>query len=255
MTQPNSMYQAQNFHILNGDALNERFPTEIPGQRIILRCCLIDIPLKGCQEVDFWDKRADYLSQRYPTIDADDYRTRCLSEIDKIKKIPKNSKVYLWFEDDLFCQANFWFCVHCLTTSQAQNKFYLVRPKASLRYGFAALDDKGLETAFRQNQAVQKIALLSKLWPAYLGANQQLLLHTAARLKSCYPFIEAAVEAHIKRLPGPDSKGLPLETLTDIKAQIGRDSFATIFQLFSQRLPIYGYGDLQVKALLKELLY
>ena len=39
------MHQAQNFHILNGDALNERFPT----------------------------------------IDADDYRARCLSEISKIK--------------------------------------------------------------------------------------------------------------------------------------------------------------------------
>ena len=131
--------------------------------------------------------------------------------------------------------------MHCLTTSQAQNKFYLERPKASLGYGFAALDNQGLETAFRQNQALQKIALLGQLWPAYLRANQQLLLHIAGRLKSCYPFIEAAVEAHIKRLPGPDLKELPLETLTDIKAQISRDSFTTIFQLFSQRLPIYGY--------------
>ena len=63
------------------------------------------------------------------------YRDRVVPEFRKIISIPKDETVYLWFEDDLFCQINMWFAVHLLYTSHQPEKVYWVRPLDELLYG------------------------------------------------------------------------------------------------------------------------
>ena len=73
------------FHILNGDALYERFPKQLEGAIIIFRECFIDIPLTGITEEALMQDRATYLNERYGGISTDDYATKSLLQLQKIK--------------------------------------------------------------------------------------------------------------------------------------------------------------------------
>ena len=55
------------------------------------------------------------------------------------------------------------------------------------------------------------------------------------------------------RLPQGNSLGKPKETLLTIGKEIGYVNFGKLFKEFQKSLPIYGYGDLQVQHMLKEL--
>jgi hypothetical protein len=74
-----------------------------------------------------------------------------------------------------------------------------------------------------------------------------------ANLKGKYPFIPAAVEAHIARIPTENSPGRPRQTLLDIMKELETDEFGPVFREFCKLESIYGLADLQVKRLLKEI--
>jgi hypothetical protein len=90
-------------HILNGDALVDRFAAaNIQGTYIIVREALIDGPVYAKTLADFWELRAGYFS-------ADNnahYYEVIVSEFEKLKQVNKDDAIHLWFEDDLFCQVN-----------------------------------------------------------------------------------------------------------------------------------------------------
>jgi hypothetical protein len=93
-------------HILNGDALAGYFPFE--GEKIICRECLIDGPLYGRLPDDFFEIRAAYISDSFH-VPAEDYFRNLKSEFDRLENIPHALSINVWFEHDLFCQANLWF--------------------------------------------------------------------------------------------------------------------------------------------------
>ena len=64
-----------------------------------------------------------------------------------------------------------------------------------------------------------------------------------------YPFIKAAVKAHIDRCPDNEKLGKPYQTILQIMGEQKTKQFDIIFKEFNKRLPIYGYGDVQVKRL------
>lgn len=57
-------------HVLNGDALLERFPDALPGERLVFRECLIEGPPESPD--GFFAAREGYLAERYGT-DGPDY--------------------------------------------------------------------------------------------------------------------------------------------------------------------------------------
>jgi hypothetical protein len=72
-------------------------------------------------------------------------------------------------------------------------------------------------------------------------------------LKAVYPFISTAIKAHVARIPSESNLGQPAQTLLQILGELGTEEFGPVFQEFSKRESIYGFGDLQVKRLLDEL--
>lgn len=51
-------------HILNGDALNECFPNDLKGERIIARACLVDGPVKAASlRCRYMEKLIDELAK------------------------------------------------------------------------------------------------------------------------------------------------------------------------------------------------
>lgn len=95
------------YHILNGDCLAQNFPSKLEGEVMIWRECLVEGKVN---EIDFFEIRKEFFLNNYD-VSAVEYDNKVMSEFSKIMEIPNNSKVFLWFEDDLFCQANLWFLI------------------------------------------------------------------------------------------------------------------------------------------------
>ncbi len=71
----------------------------------------MDGNVKGMEADELFASRAKFLSQNYGGTEQD-YYEKVVPEFQKIKSINNDSDINLWFEDDLFCQVNFWFVVY-----------------------------------------------------------------------------------------------------------------------------------------------
>jgi hypothetical protein len=120
------------YHILNGDALLAQFPSEIAGERLVFRECLVDGPVLPREGQELWQLREAFILQNYPEASVDDYKKKVYEEIIKIQSIPAESKIYCWFEEDLFCQVNLWFLFNYLMTHPAEVHLVLPHPASPL---------------------------------------------------------------------------------------------------------------------------
>ena len=60
-------------HLLNGDALQSRFPAEITGQQLVMRECLIDGPATKASGSALYTQRSNYLQKYDSGGDFPDY--------------------------------------------------------------------------------------------------------------------------------------------------------------------------------------
>jgi len=238
------------YHILNGDVLKEQFPISIKGDLIVMRECLVDGEVKSDSLSELYKLRAKFISENYEHCSIKEYYTESVSEFEKIQNIPSESDINLWFEDDLFCQVNFWFTAFLLLEKSEDLKIYLIRPPNHTPYGFGALNQDELTSAYEARTPLLKMHDLAQLWTYYQQNELDKLLEKAKVFEDEFPFIENAVKAHLDRIPGEKSLGRPEQTLKDILNELENPSFAVIFKEFSKRESIYGFGDLQVKRLL-----
>ncbi|QQS37374.1 MAG: DUF1835 domain-containing protein [Ignavibacteriales bacterium] len=244
-----------NFHILNGDALKDIFPEDLPGEIIICRECLVDGSVEGDTLDKLFAARAEFLNNADEETKHIDYFSYVVTEFEKIGSIPKDSEINLWFEDDLFCQVNMWFVFHLLDEYGIDNSLFLVHPSAGLQYGFAGMNKDELIQAFSRRQPVSPtdFSQLKHLWKNYQHNNVNELLRISTQLNKHYPFLLPAVKAHIELIPSEGNPGRPKQTLLNISNELNTKHFGTIFREFCKRESIYGFGDLQVKRMLEEL--
>ena len=243
----------QQYHILNGDVLKDRFPQSIEGQLIVIRECLVDGPVNNDSLEAFYKTRSHFLNIHYEDTSIKDYYAKVVSEFNKIKSIPNDSEINLWFEDDLFCQVNLWFIIYLLSISKCKASVFLVRPKNHTQYGFGGLSGSELIEIFNQKIQLKPINKLSNLWHLYKDGKHDLLLEYIGNLNSIYAFMIPAIKANIERIPSTDNLGRPKEALLKISKTLNTKSFPEIFNAFCEQQPIYGLGDLQVKRLWNEL--
>ncbi len=238
------------YHILNGDALKEQFPEEIEGEIIVARECLVDGDVKSDNLDELFQIRAKFIAEFYGGHSTQDYYRDAVSEFEKIMAIPKQSSVNLWFEDDLFCQVNFWFVASLLEKiTDSDTSVYLVRPQVHTQYGFAGLNQSELVSIYKNRIILREPGKVAGLWRSYQKGDTEALMNTANELRELYPFILPAVEAHMARIPTANNAGRPIESLTAIMKELKTDDFGTVFREFNKRENIYGFGDLQVKKL------
>lgn len=242
------------FHILNGDALLERFPKSIQGDCLVMRECLIEGPVENKVTEAFYKDRFSFLNQFYGPVSSDDYQRRTVSEFDKMRNLPNDSIVNLWFEDDLFCQVNLWYVVHLLQSSHYSGRVFLIRPEVHDRYGFGGFSSDGLYELYEKKTQLTYMNQLSRLWPFYQRKELDKLNGLANKLKDKYPFIRPAVQAQIERDPVDGSQGRPQLTLLSIINNLNTLDFAEIFAEFNRREAIYGFGDSQVKRMLDKII-
>ncbi len=241
------------YHILNGDSLKQQFPESIKGEIIVAREYLVDGNVNGNSLDELFKNRAQFISQNYEGFNEQDYFKKSVPEFNKIQNIKNDADVNLWFEDDLFCQVNFWFILHLLNQEKKNNPIFLVRPKKHSQYAFGALNKSELLSIYENKLLLTELNKLDKLWEFYQKNDLKQLLKIAGILEPKYPFILAAVKAHINRIPVDGNLGQPTESLIQIMKELKTEEFGPVFIEFNKRESIYGYGDVQVKKLLDEI--
>lgn len=239
------------FHVLNGDALKEQFPSEIKGKKIVARLCLVDGPVEGATTEELFAVRAKFIAQNYPGFTEADYFNYAL-ETRSIQEIPDGSTINLWFEDDLFCQVNFWFILDFINKDKNYT-LNLVRPLAHSEYAFGGMNEAELIQALENKIEITKEdqKFLKQFWNAYQENDLLELLMLAQDLKDKFPFLIPAIYAHLDRLSEPSR---PKSTLMKIMKDLKTDQFGLVFQAFCKKESIYGFGDLQVKRIYDEIL-
>lgn len=234
------------YHILNGDALKSQLPlNHISGQLIVMRECLIEGPVDAPSLSEFYRIRSKFISSTYGD---DSYDSKSISELTKIEEIEKGI-VNLWFEEDLFCQTNLWYV--CSRLYQKKVDVYLIKPEDDLEYGFGGLNESELKALLANRIRLTPINVnqLALLWFAYRRNDIERLLKLGVQMHAFFPFIMKAIEAHFERLSKGDAPGKPERIIQEIIDENPSVDFGTVFKHFNRSVPIYGYGDLQVKKI------
>lgn len=243
------------YHVLNGDALAERFPLPgVAGELIVARECLVEGDVGGKDLEEIFATRARFIAQE-DGVDELEYFNGVATEFRSLLDIPDDADVALWFEDDLFCQVNFWFVCHVLQLRGLEGlRVSLVRPSEEHRYGFGRMGEEALVAAFHGRADIaEHVAGLAGLWEAYQSGDLEALRARSRPLAASLPFLDEAVEAHIDRFPADGGPGRPERTLLAIMEETGDPGFVPVVVEFWRREPVYGFGDTHVKRMYDRL--
>lgn len=221
------------FHILNGDCLAKKFPKKLEEEVIIWREALIDGPIS---DINFFENREKFIRENYDSERS--YEELVLKEFHKIQSIPKNAEIYFWFEDDLFCQVNFWFLISNL--SYKKIKLFRIFPKDSEK-GFAESGEPELLEIYDSAKEINdfEINLITNLWK---GFQQNDLRESES--SEIVRNLQNLVLANANRF-----NGILENQIKDIQKRT--KSFDDFFRIFIKEFPIYGFGDLQLINILK----
>jgi hypothetical protein len=242
-------------HILNGDSLHSKLHGLIEEEFIVARECLIDGNVQGNSLTEFYRNRASFIAE-YDGFETSDYYLKTVPEIEKIIALPAKSEIVCWFEDDLFCQTNFWFVMHLLAIHTQVGNIHLVRPNKGNEYSFADMSALELKVVFenRQQLTTEHVTLLAQMWPLYQKQNYQQMHVIAGKLNHVMPFLIPAIEAQQRRTPDENGLGYPERQLLAIINDLNTTDFSAVFQEFSAQEGIYSFGDLQVKQMFAQLI-
>jgi hypothetical protein len=235
------------FHITNGDYLADQLKeTSINGEIIICREALVSGPLQSDSLEDFWKIRSEFILKDYNAPIKSYYR-KVVSEFEKMINLPENSEVNLWFEDDLFCQANLWFCISLLSKNK-DLKIYRVFPKTSEKdhwKGFSVSTNSDLKESLRSKVVFKEkdVEIALHLWKAYQNQDKILLKQLSANESDCFYFLKEVIDVYSNKDPEVFIKNLIENGTTD---------FNSIFKIFQEELGIFGFGDLQVKSIFEK---
>lgn len=238
-------------HVLPGDALTEEFiRAEFEADEIVFcRECLIEGAVESDDLENFWKIRARFIRSTYNEPEIS-YRQKVVGEFEKLQNLKSGDAVYLWFEYDLFCQANMWFCLFLL--ERAPIEIYRVAPvvrnENDIWKGFGKLSVEGLRECFaRKIRFVERdVSLGARLWKAYQIKDYDEITKLGETESGCFPKLREVCAAEIEK------ERAPQKILKSIAAE-GTTDFSKMFEKFSEKAGVYGYGDSQVKNIYNRL--
>lgn len=237
-------------HVLPGDALAGEFKkADIEGELVVCRECLIEGDVKGANLDDFWRLRAAFIEETYGAED-NSYLENVAAEFEKLLRLAEGNTVNLWFEYELFCHVNMWFCLSLLSDAKAEifRVAPVVRTEKDIWKGFGNLEAGDLHRCFEQRIKFSDAdVLLGKdLWRAYVSKDFARLKELSRTDSGCFPKLREVCEAETEK------HSRPKKTLAKIVSG-GESDFGKIFELFALEESVYGFGDAQVKRILQEI--
>lgn len=235
------------YHVLPGDAQVEDFrKTGIPGELIVFREAFVTGPVDAVDVNEFWDQRAHFVLSEYAE-DEISYHEKVADEILRISDIGPDDEVNLWFEFELFCSVNYWYCLSELKDSGAM--VYRVAPfnlePDDVWKGFGGHGSDDLAAAFESRTQISQEDLEhgAELWGAFRNREGAKLRKLSDYRSASMPFLKEVAEA------GSEIDTRPLQIVREIRSE-GLATIDEVFPEFKKRAGVYGFGDLQVEHLL-----
>ncbi|NNF36328.1 MAG: DUF1835 domain-containing protein [Saprospiraceae bacterium] len=241
-------------HILNGDALREVFPSELKGELITFREMMMEGPVHANGIEELVSMRSKFLNKYYDT-ELEEYYNKSGRELEKILSISESSKVYLWFEYDLFCQVNMWCAIHMLTSWNNVNDIKIVYPAPITNsvdwHGFAAIRPNEISSLLKKSIPLiqSDIELNHKIWSAYTSTDIQALKQLSKEKSEAFPLLHQSIQNHLDRLPINGQPSALNTSISNLVTKHGKENFGAIFKAFSSEYGRYGMGDVQVKRM------
>lgn len=236
------------YHVLPGEAQLEEFlKTGIAGEVIVFREALINGPLDAPDAETFWNERAQHILSEYGE-DPMDYHETVADPISKLADVEADDEVNLWFEYELFCGVNYWFCLHLLADTGA--KIFRVAPSDvspdDVWKGFGKYTADELAKVFEERVElnVKDQTTGRDLFKAFAEHNSSGLLTLGEYRSPAFPFLAEVTEA------AAQIETRPLQLVRELKAE-GLTEIETVFHEFQKRAGVFGFGDLQVQRLLE----
>jgi len=235
------------YHVLPGDSLVEEFKKAgIGGEIIVCREALVVGPVDAETPFEFWDERARFILGEYGE-DEILFHERVADELEKLSDIEPEDEVNLWFEYELFCSVNMWFCLSLLAGSGAA--IFRVEPsilgKNDRWEGFGQAGPDELNRCFETRRLFVEadIKLGADLWEAFRRRDRVRLRELSDSPSTLFPYLKEVCDAAIEK------ETRPAEIVAEIMSE-GITDFAELFPEFKRRAGVYGYGDLQVESLM-----
>ena len=239
-----------NYHVLPGDSLVPTFEhSGIGGEVIVCRECFVAGDLDGETLDEFWQRRANFIEIEYSG-DPIEYQESVADQLERLLEAGPGDEVNLWFEYELFCSANMWFCLDLLKNSEAN--IYRVMPAETspddVWAGFGQCQPEDLIRGFdsRVQFAQEDLRIGSDLWNAFRRRDSDTIRALGSYRSTCFPFLQEVCTAAAEI----DSE--PIEIVRELKASGLRD-LAGLFPEFRKRAGVYGFGDTQVASLMNRV--
>jgi|GEM_PF-497237 len=239
-------------HILNGEGTHQPFRLSgLEGGVGVWNEALCQGPAPTTTDAtEFQSARLPFLIEHFEASSeqANDLMQSVWTELNRIGEY---DEITLWFEFDLFCQANLLYLCHWLWKHPNRPQLVsLVSPKEhpSVPHfrGMGQLAPEAFPELWEKRIQLdaQDLLLGHKAW--LLWAHGDLMsLHALDSSQHNWPHLKIAVHAMVQELPNLNqgfarSEQFILQTLRD-----SPKSPADLFRSFSHELDVLGYGDLQ----------
>ena len=236
------------YHMLPGDAQVETFKRSgIEGEILVCREALVEGDFSGNNLNEFFTNRAAFHSE---SSDPAIYNAAVASQFRKLTEAGDGDQVNLWFEYELFCSVNMWFCIDLLSRSKAD--VFRVEPinrSAEDRWdGFGGASTDEMRRCFesRIKLTSEDVQLGSSLWQAYKAGNDGQLGKLSNEISTAFPYLSEACKAAIEK------DTLPRTVVSQIQAD-GISNFNEIFLEFRRRAGVFGFGNSQVRRIMEQL--
>lgn len=248
-------------HVLNGDATLRLFDKSgLPGNKMIWREVLAEgrVPETIGAE-SFWEVRSSFFESFFDT-EEQQYHKLTVEEFEKVEAFSEYQEITLWFEYDLFCQLNMmallsWFAQQPLGDIQLSLVCIGELPGYDKMVGLGEIDPALYPSLFENRQILQRTDLdfAQEFWATFSSDDPTRLYELAAKSPVSFPFLSAAVSAHLRRFP---SIGNGLNIIEDKMMRIVHSGISDRRQVVGKILredQQFGFGDWQYFVYLKNL--
>lgn len=243
-------------HILNGDCSAQIWRnTGIAGELCVWREALVDGPTPDKTPAEWFPLRANYHAAT-AGISETQCRQDLLEQFYQVLSGKDHDEVVLWFEDDLFCHINLIYLLSLYAHNTPAHISLVFQSDANKR-GLGHLTVEEMAQLFPQRTVLntQQLDLADMAWQAYIAAQPDDLVTLSHADTKLLPFLSQTLKEHLGRFPAiGNGLGRPQKILLEIlNGATGHQTFGQIWPKFSARAGHYGFGDLQVVQILKQM--
>jgi hypothetical protein len=246
-------------HLVAGESvLRTLRETAIPGDKFSVDDILMEGPVPdGLRSESSWTARADYL-ERHFSISGSQYLAGKAVRDRLLRESWDYDETVLWFEFDLFCQANLLYLLDWYAEGEWGPMLSLVCPEKVpgrvVFHGLGELHVHELESLFANRSEVTDLqkAAAQNAWHAYGRTDPRAIENFLLTDSGELPLVAPALRSHLERFPSKaNGLGILGQKTLEILAQQPLD-FHSLFRRVRETPEIFrhGIGDLQLQAYL-----